>query len=227
MTLSIRNSAAALTEKDVAAVEQALQIKFPDEYREFLLLHNGGAPRPSRFRMSEKAADAGMEWGEIVRFYSIGDGTDLEDTYRQAREWGLPKRLVPIAAVEDSLDGGMLCLSVAGKDCGRVYYHPELEAFDATIYGVAKSFGVLLQRLGRQGHELPAWVVAVQDGDIEALRQWLDGGGDLTEQYKTSFARRLRRRRAMGGWKWSSSSWSAARRSGSPTGTPSTPAESK
>jgi ankyrin repeat protein len=183
MSISIANAASALTEADIAAVEQQLRIKLPDEYRKFLLHHNGGAQSPARFPMSERAAEAGMEWGEVIRFYSIGKRTDLEDTYQITREWGLPKRLVPIASVEDGLSGGMLCISVAGKDCGRVYYRPEVEAFDETVYGIAKSFDAFLRRLAG-GPQLPAWVMAVKDGDRSALCQWLDGGGDLTEQYK-------------------------------------------
>jgi hypothetical protein len=183
MSNSIANAASALTEADIAAVEQRLRIKFPDEYRIFLLRHNGGVPSPARFPMSERAAEAGMEWGEVIRFYSMGDRPDLEDTYKIMRDCGLPKRLVPIASVDDALDGGMLCISVDGKDCGRVYYRPEVEAGDETVYGIAKSFNAFLRRLER-GPQEPAWVMAVKGGDSDALGQWLDSGGDLTEQYK-------------------------------------------
>jgi ankyrin repeat protein len=183
MSISIANAASALSEADIAAVEQQLRIKFPDEYREFLLRHNGGVPSPARFSLSERAAEAGMEWGEVIRFYSVGDRTDLVDTYNITREVGLPTSLVPIADVDDQLNGGMLCISVAGKDCGRVYYRPEVEAGDDTVYGIAKSFDAFLRRLGR-GPQLPAWVMAVKGGDRDSLCRWLDGGGDLREMYK-------------------------------------------
>jgi hypothetical protein len=184
MAIAIRDASPALTEADIAAAEQRLQVKLPDEYRAFLLRHNGGIPRPARFPMPERVAEAGMAWGEVTRFYSIGGASDLEKISLGTRGWGLPTRLVPIAQVEDELDGGMLCISVEGKDRGRVYYRPEVEAYDDTVYGVAKSFDAFLRRLGRPGDQPPAWVVAVQDGDRDALCRWLDGGGDLTERHK-------------------------------------------
>jgi hypothetical protein len=36
--------------EDLAALEQRLAIQFPDEYRMFLLKHNGGTPEPATFQ---------------------------------------------------------------------------------------------------------------------------------------------------------------------------------
>ena len=66
MTLSISDSAAAVSDADLAAVERRLGVHFPDDYRAFLLRHNGGVPRQGRFRMSRQAAEAGMEWGRVT-----------------------------------------------------------------------------------------------------------------------------------------------------------------
>ena len=63
MTLSISDSAAAVSDADLAAAERRLGVHFSDDYRAFILRHNGGVPRPGRFRMSRQAAEAGMEWG--------------------------------------------------------------------------------------------------------------------------------------------------------------------
>jgi hypothetical protein len=167
MSISIRDSASALTEADLAAVEQRLRVKFPDPYRAFLLRHNGGVSWPARFRISEKATEAGMDWGHVRRFYSVGGGSgpdsaehDLERVFQNTRGGGLPERLVPIAEIDDPISGGMLCISVEGKDRGRVYYHPDLEAYDDTVYGVTKSFEAFLDRLGRRAASCPAWVAA-------------------------------------------------------------------
>src|SRR5258708_28345592 len=77
MTLSISDSAAAVSDADLAAVERRLGVDFPDDYRAFLLRHNGGVPRPDRFRISREAVDPRMEWGRVTRFYSIGAGPGL------------------------------------------------------------------------------------------------------------------------------------------------------
>jgi cell wall assembly regulator SMI1 len=192
MTLSISDSAAAVSDADLAAVERRLGVHFPDDYRAFLLRHNGGVPRPGRFRMSRQAAEAGMEWGRVTRFYSVGAGPgegykggDLESIFRTMQEFGfLPDRMVPIALVDDPVDGGTLCISVRGTDRGRVYYHPELEGYDEeTGYAVCKSFAAFLDRLAGKTGRAPAWVAAVRGGDLDSLRQWLDGGGDPAERY--------------------------------------------
>ena len=70
MTLSISDSAAAVSDADLAAVERRLGVNFPDDYRAFLLRHNGGVPRPGRFRISREAAEAGMEWGQVTQAVS-------------------------------------------------------------------------------------------------------------------------------------------------------------
>ena len=189
MTLSISDSVAAVSDADLAAVERRLGVHFPDDYRAFLLRHNGGVPRPGRFRISRQAAEAGMEWGLVTRFYSVAAGPgrqadDLESMFQTMHEWGLPDRLVPIADVDDSLEGGALCISVRGTDRGRVYYHPELEGYDEERgYAVCKSFGAFLDRLAGKTGRAPAWVAAVRGGDLDSLRQWLDGGGDPAERY--------------------------------------------
>jgi ankyrin repeat protein len=191
MTISISDSAEAVSDADLAAVERRLGVHFPDDYRAFLLRHNGGVPRPGRFRISREAAEAGMEWGQVTRFYSVGTGAgpgrqarDLENTFRTLQEFsGLPDRLVPIADVNDPLEGGTLWISVRGTDRGRVYYHPEFEAFDETVYAVCKSFGAFLDRLAGKTGRAPAWVAAVRGGDLDSVRQWLDGGGDPAERY--------------------------------------------
>jgi len=130
-----------------------------------------------------------MESGRVTRFYSVGAGPgrqegDLESNFRTMHEWGLPDRLVPIADVDDSFEGGALCISVRGTDRGRVYYHPLLEGYDEERgYAVCKSFAAFLDRLAGKTGRAPAWVAAMRGGDLESVRQWLDDGGDAAERY--------------------------------------------
>lgn len=191
MTLSITDSAAAISDTDLAAVERRLGVKLPDDYRAFLLRHNGGVPRPDRFRLPREAAEAGLEWCRVTWFYSVGGGpglgrqaVDLESLFQTMHESGLPDRLVPIADVDDSLEGGALSISVRGTDRGRVYYHYDLEGYDEERgYAICKSFTAFLDRLAGKTGRAPAWVAAVRSGDLDSVRQWLDSSGDPAERY--------------------------------------------
>lgn len=47
--VTIHESNPPITDADIQALEQQLNIKFPDDYRRFLLAHNGGRPKPEVF----------------------------------------------------------------------------------------------------------------------------------------------------------------------------------
>src|SRR5689334_12096299 len=50
MPTSVRHSVGKLSEEKLAAVEGTWGIRLPDDYRAFLLQHNGGVPRPVECR---------------------------------------------------------------------------------------------------------------------------------------------------------------------------------
>jgi len=57
--------------------------------------------------------------------------------------------LLPIAEVEDALEGGFLCIAVEGENEGRIYYWPEQEMGEETLHRVADSFNSFLALLGK------------------------------------------------------------------------------
>ena len=114
------------------ALEARLQIRLPGEYLAFLGRFNGGTPRPAVFRLRGEDGDGDESLKcEITRFLAVGGAaklgadTDLEATRETLSDWGLPRCMLPIAAVDDEISGGLLCISVRGKDRGRVAYYPQ------------------------------------------------------------------------------------------------------
>lgn len=113
MSVSIEESYAPLSPKQVEEAESKLSIEFPREYRAFLLTHNGGRPVPDTFQMSGR-------FEMVDRFLGIHEGEhdNLLD-YVRAYEGRLPPELLPIA--HDAF-GNLLCLAVRGPERGRVYF---------------------------------------------------------------------------------------------------------
>jgi cell wall assembly regulator SMI1 len=198
--LKIRRSAQALTEGELAALEQKLGISLPDDYRAFLLRHNGGVPDPAdfRFRLDDQESSERFIEGHVTWFYPVTAGQgrlagecDLETVYSNFKGSALPRRMLPIASAEADPDGGMLCISVQGIDRGQIYYRPDVESSEDTVYRVADSFTAFLTTLGKLGHQQPDWVTAIQDGNLEGVSHWLDAGGRLTAQYRGQDTLRL------------------------------------
>jgi ankyrin repeat protein/cell wall assembly regulator SMI1 len=191
--VKIRRSGPAVTTAQLAALESKLGIRLPEDYRGFLLRHNGGVPRPNKFRYAVDDADEGAQGlatATVTRLYpaTSGEGAaagaeSLETAYQPSSDWSPPAGLLPIGYVDDDLSGGSLCLSVTGKDCGQVYYAIALEDQE-TLYEVAPSFEALLALLGKHQARQPAWVTAIQDGDLPAVQKWLDEGGSLASEFR-------------------------------------------
>jgi ankyrin repeat protein len=180
--------AGGLDEDALAALEARLGVRLPGEYRGFLKRFNGGKPRPARFRLRDRD-DSGLKC-EVRRFLSVeggprfADDADLESTRARLADWGLPRRMLPIATVDDELSGGLLCISVRGKDRSRVAYYPRHDSSDATTYPVATTLSRFFAGLSKAKDKTPAWVRAIEADDPEALEGWLAGGGTLKKRYR-------------------------------------------
>jgi len=119
--IEIRDSEASLTDADICNVEKKIGILFPAEYRNFLLLNNGG--RPSKTLFAFRKADGHSSESCVDWFLAIYDGKydNFESYYatykiNQAR---IPFHLVPIA---HDPGGNLICISVSGSDCGAVFF---------------------------------------------------------------------------------------------------------
>ncbi len=185
----LKGSTGGLDDDALAALEARLGIRLPGEYRGFLKRFNGGVPRPARFRLRSENG-SGMKC-EVKRFLSVGgeassfgEDTDIEVTRARLADWGLPRRMLPIAAADDEIEGGQLCISLRGKDRGRVVYYAPTDGGDASTTPVANSLSAFFERLGRQKDATPLWVRAIEDDDPAALGAWLASGGTLKKRYR-------------------------------------------
>ena len=130
-------------------MEAELGISLPEQYREFLLNHNGGYPEPDAFPIHGNASD---EHGLVHYFLSIHEG-DVYNlmSYVRRFEGRVPEDLLPIA-----LDpgGDLIVLSILGANRGKVYFwEHEEEAQEGetpgyeNVYFVASSFYEFLNSL--------------------------------------------------------------------------------
>jgi hypothetical protein len=157
--ITIRDSAEPLRPDQLDGIERSLKLRLPAEYRSFLLRANGGVPEPRLFHYTAINEDEGTrrrQKGKIARFYPAtpadwGSGIPISPLtfYQNNVPLGFPDWLLPIANVEDALEGGMLCIAIKGENQGRIYYFPEQEIGEDTLHHVAGSFNSFLALLGQ------------------------------------------------------------------------------
>jgi cell wall assembly regulator SMI1 len=61
MSVQIRKMFEPVTEEQIVALEQKLKFRLPRDYREFLLLHNGGSPEPGGFLINVKQGESNLD----------------------------------------------------------------------------------------------------------------------------------------------------------------------
>jgi hypothetical protein len=116
------------TEVDVQEVERKLGVRFPDDYREFLMSINGIIGEHDHLVVYED--DDADPW-YVRGLHSISpdapDYVRLLDRQHDCRfDVRAPKRLVVIGR---TLGWDLICMSVSGRDRGCVYgwYEPEVD----------------------------------------------------------------------------------------------------
>jgi hypothetical protein len=156
--ITIRDSAEPVSPDQLDQIERRLNLLLPAEYRAFLLRANGGVPEPRLFHYIAIDEDEGTrrrQKGAIARFYPV-DPAEAQSRkvtgltlYQNNVAYGWPEWLLPIAHVEDALEGGLLSIAVKGGNQGWIYYWPEQEIGEETLHQVANSFNSFLALLGR------------------------------------------------------------------------------
>jgi hypothetical protein len=153
--MEIQESKAPVSAERIAMVEEALRIRLPAQYKQFLLEHNGGRPKLCAFNCRDKTgpySDSVVNW-----FLAIHDGkyNNFEWFFRtfKVADARLPETLVPIAI---DPGGNLICISVSGPDEGAVYFWDhELEPSPAdrstvgypNVHLIADSFDEFLVNL--------------------------------------------------------------------------------
>ena len=90
--------------------------RLPDDYRAFLLEHNGGLPVPSDFSLGAGHGDSTLH-----HTYGLHAGPEyfrLDDTYEVYRG-RLPASLLAIA---DDSSGNAICIGLRGEERAKVYF---------------------------------------------------------------------------------------------------------
>ena len=105
------------TEQAIARLENQLKSKLPAAYREFLQHHNGGQPQPATFVPADREKPTEV----INSFLALGGDPQIDDlaTFLKLYKKNLPKDCLPVAY--DAF-GNLICIGLAGKDRGRVYF---------------------------------------------------------------------------------------------------------
>jgi hypothetical protein len=135
------------TRRQLLAVERRLDVDFPNEFRDFLLKHNGGVPKPNTLRPVKGEVHA------IEFFYAIGGRASERDLVKMTEycrdELDLPHHYLPVAL---SSTQDLLLLHVAGRSAGKVDWWTVIsEGFDKRrVSRYCRSFSDLLERFEPQ-----------------------------------------------------------------------------
>ncbi|MFD3162899.1 SMI1/KNR4 family protein [Herpetosiphon sp. NSE202] len=131
MNITIVDGFAPTNEQAVAAFEQELGCRLPEDYRAFLLEHNGGQPELTVFNMHSNLMPD--DQSIIHYFLSLDPAAESSEIRQVIRtytkyETRIPAELLPIA---HDLGGNLICLGIRGEQRGKVYFWDhefELEA---------------------------------------------------------------------------------------------------
>jgi len=164
-----------LTESDVRQFEWYLAARLPEQYREFLLTYNGGAPAPDTVDIQGLKGSA----SDVRYFFGIGRPTEtecLDWRYEILRQHRIEAWQLPIAS--DSF-GNAYILSLRDEDFGVITYcdlqtvYGKLDV-KSDFYPVAPDFDTFLERLYefRLEDHVP---VAMSRARLEAMTNKLVG----------------------------------------------------
>ncbi|HDR8095043.1 SMI1/KNR4 family protein [Bacillus wiedmannii] len=137
--------------QNIKEFEMKYNVVLPEEYKDFLLLNNGGKTERRRFTIyNSKGATI---TSSIMLFFPLSQEAEnnLEKMYfLYNRGKVVPNYLVPIGI--DPADS-LICLSIAGEDAGYVYFcdldyfEEDNELREEYIILMAKSFTDLINNL--------------------------------------------------------------------------------
>lgn len=136
--------------------ERALGKALPEEFKRFVLKHNGGRPEPATFRVRWSGQDWAIGWERnMVHFFlSFQGGSENFLDYSRTFQGRIPADTVPIAY---DPGGNLILLGISGPTVGRVFFWmreyevPEGETPDYSNVGlIANSFNEFLDSLAEE-----------------------------------------------------------------------------
>ncbi len=176
MPVAIKESNKKISIEELANCEKVIG-PLPADYRNFLLLHNGGKVAKNYYEVP-----GGKNTFEVRQFFGIL-GPNVESDLLHKREFYIkrtPGAIVPIAYAEG---GNLVCLSTRPDSFGQVFFWDhELEASDGeeatweNLFKVADSFDEFFQNLHtppERAHlkSSQATKVWIKPGFLESLKQ--------------------------------------------------------
>ncbi|MBC7809956.1 MAG: SMI1/KNR4 family protein [Burkholderiales bacterium] len=160
--MNLFESASLLDESDLTYLEESQGIALPEDYRRFLLAHNGGYPELCVFPIDDFPRDTHAMVGWFFALEGAFSDTGAVEGYQglpPTIEEALvdyrnrvPSDLLPIAR---DPGGNLICLGVKGEQTGKVYFwdHNE-ESIDEeghptylNVYKIADTFTKFLNSL--------------------------------------------------------------------------------
>lgn len=111
----------AIGQKDLLEVEEKIGCQLPDEYKSFLLKHNGGRPVIDGVRHNNEHFDY------VGYFYAIRGEMYHDDLSRQVGEYKdmIPEGYLPIG---ESPGGDVFCISLKASTKGSIFHWDHEEA---------------------------------------------------------------------------------------------------
>lgn len=146
----IKDSKRGTDEASIARLEFALGHRFPEEYRAFLLAHNGGRPVPAGFQVGP--AEESYSDAKVHDFYGVGNKlSNLVETI-EIYEGRIPEPLIPIAS---DTCGNQIAIALTGERRGAIFFwdHEEETRTDppgwANVTEVGASLNAFLAGLAK------------------------------------------------------------------------------
>ncbi|MBI3411632.1 MAG: SMI1/KNR4 family protein [Planctomycetes bacterium] len=153
----------SVSEDDIAAEEQALEIRLPAEVRAFILAHDSATPCPAWFSVP---TPAGLEWHGPILYFLSTEGPHERGQVRAVNFWAtawrfrqyqkMPPHYLPMAQIGSITKENYLLVSVAAADSGTVYLWREYNKRFRTeqLKRAAGSFVELLAGLAAPPREI-------------------------------------------------------------------------
>ncbi|ATB40254.1 hypothetical protein CYFUS_005702 [Cystobacter fuscus] len=138
MSVIISESKAPLSANDLANVERELGVVLPDDYKSFMLQHNGGTTEPDgfaiRWREGQKGAD---DWktSTLSRLYYVWNErlSNLVRNNKTTFKDRIPSDTITVGA---DAGGNQILLVVSGLNKGKVlFWVKDYEASDGDTSG--------------------------------------------------------------------------------------------
>jgi hypothetical protein len=121
--LILKNSAVKITQNELSNFEVSYNLRLPNDYKEFLIKHNGGSPNKIFFRKNNADLVVDIFLSLSKEEYSI------EKYYANMviEDKELPEKILPIGI--DAF-GNIICISCRDEDFGKVYFWDHEEDWD-------------------------------------------------------------------------------------------------